>query len=64
MPMLLSVTVPDVGRSKPAQRPNSVVLPLPDGPTMAHVWPVGMSKETLARTVSGLPPLVYVRVRL
>jgi hypothetical protein len=36
-------TVPDVGRSIPASRFSSVVLPLPDRPTMATNSPWAMS---------------------
>src|SRR6266481_5868511 len=32
-------TAPSLGRSSPAQIAISVVLPLPDGPTMAQVQP-------------------------
>src|SRR5690606_30284138 len=58
-----SATEPDVGRSRPAARPRSVVLPLPLGPTMAHVAPSARSNETSSRTVRRRLPLSKVLVR-
>ena len=42
-----------VGASRPAIRPSSVDLPLPDGPTMATNWPAGMVVVSGWRMVSG-----------
>ncbi len=50
-------TEPLVARSSPAQRPSSVVLPLPDGPTMAHVAPAASEKLTSLSTVNSRSPL-------
>ncbi len=41
-----TVTVPAVGRSIPATRFKIVVLPLPDGPTMATSSPAPISRST------------------
>ena len=40
-----------IGVSRPARRPSSVVLPLPDGPTMATNAPCGIENDTSRRTV-------------
>src|SRR5512132_749067 len=44
------VTRPRVGLSKPASRLSKVVLPHPDGPTMATNSPGAMSSEKSFRT--------------
>ena len=52
-----------VGPVEPAHSPRSVVLPLPEGPTMAHVAPASTSNETPSSTVSDRLPLANVLVR-
>jgi len=50
-------TVPDVGKSSPARIASKVVLPEPDGPTIATVWPLSTLKVislTMDNTPSGL----------
>jgi hypothetical protein len=59
----LIATVPDVGVSRPAQRPRRVVLPLPEGPIIAAVDPFAISKLTDDNTVSSPFPDRYVLVR-
>lgn len=49
-------TLPEVGVSSPAHKPNRVVFPLPDGPMMAAVEPLSMWKLTSDRTVSSPVP--------
>src|SRR4051812_19907586 len=44
------MTRPEVGLSKPASRLSSVVLPHPDGPTMATNSPAATSSEKSLRT--------------
>src|SRR5215470_5658591 len=39
------ITCPLVGVSRPANRPRSVLFPLPDGPIMAANWPRGISRS-------------------
>jgi hypothetical protein len=56
------VTVPEVGRSRPARRPSSVVLPLPDGPTIARNPPGSRLKLIFFTTVRSRPPELYVFV--
>ena len=51
---------PVVGASSPAINPSSVLLPLPDGPTMARLRPAGMVRSRGWRMVSGDPPLSTV----
>ena len=55
--------MPCVGVSSPASRPSSVVLPLPDGPTIATKAPCGIENETSRSTASVLSPLRYSLVR-
>ena len=50
--MPFNKTEPDVGRSSPAQSPSKVVLPLPDGPRIAHVLAAGRMNEMSLRTVN------------
>jgi hypothetical protein len=50
-----TVTVPRVGRSRPATRLSSVDLPLPDGPMTATASPAAISSRTPSS--AGLPPL-------
>ena len=57
-----SHTSPLVGRSSPARRPRSVVLPDPDAPTTATASPGSMAKPTSSRIVSGSCPLVTILV--
>jgi len=45
------VTVPEEGVSMPAHRPSNVVFPLPDGPMIAAVDPLEISKLTDDKTV-------------
>jgi hypothetical protein len=45
------------GWSRPAMRPISVDLPLPDGPTMASRSPALTCRSSGCRMVSGWPPL-------
>ena len=52
----------DVGRSRPASSPSSVVLPDPDAPTIATDAPGSTSKLTSSRIVSGASPLVTILV--
>src|SRR3982751_3795267 len=40
------LTLPVVGRSSPARRPSSVVLPEPDAPTIARLAPRSTSRLT------------------
>src|SRR5471030_12279 len=63
--MPASVTDPEVARSSPAHRPSSVVLPLPEGPTMASESPWVRTKLTPFKTVRPGPPCGpgYVLVR-
>jgi hypothetical protein len=61
MSMPSSTIVPDVGASRPAIRPSSVDLPLPDAPVTATVRPCAIVIETGWRIVSGPAPLVTVR---
>jgi hypothetical protein len=49
---------PSLGRSSPAQIAIKVVLPLPDGPTMAHVLPSSMANETSLKTLTICSPLL------
>ena len=44
--------VPALGRSSPASRPSSVVLPEPDAPTIARLAPRATSRLTPSRIVS------------
>ena len=44
--------MPDEGPSNPAQSPRSVVLPLPDGPTIEQLSPSASVNETSCRTFS------------
>ena len=41
-----TVTVPAVGRSMPVIMFSSVDLPLPDGPTIATIWPSSIARST------------------
>jgi len=59
----LKITDPDVGRSSPAHKPRRVVLPLPEGPTMAQREPSSIERDTSRRTVRVLSPLRYVLVK-
>ena len=59
-----SQTSPRVGRSSPASRPSSVVLPEPEAPTTATVSPGSIAKPTSSRIVSGASPLVTILVSL
>src|SRR5437764_2800275 len=56
-------TSPAVGRSSPANRPSSVVLPEPDAPTMATAAPGSTSKLTFSKIDSGSSPLWTILVR-
>src|SRR4051812_18374775 len=58
------VSVPDVGRSMPAIRFSSVVLPLPDGPIKARNEPASTSRSRLSSGVIVAAPFVYDRVSL
>jgi hypothetical protein len=51
-----SHTRPEAGRSSPARRPSRVVLPLPEGPTMARKLPSSRAKVISFNTVRGRPP--------
>ena len=44
------VTRPDCGSKKRGIRPAMVVLPVPDGPTIAATWPGSIRKLTSFRT--------------
>ena len=57
-----SQTRPVVGVSSPANRPSSVLLPLPEGPRMATKEPAGTSSVILFSTGSSRPPDMNVRV--
>src|SRR6185436_18185583 len=48
---------PPLGVSRPAMRPSSVDLPLPDGPVTATTSPAATSRLTPSRIVTGPPPL-------
>src|SRR5512140_3324868 len=50
---------PEVGRSIPAMRFRSVVLPEPDGPMSATKSPSSTLRESLSRTVSTCVSRVY-----
>ena len=50
-----TVTVPAVGRSRPAMRLSSVDLPLPEGPMIAMASPAAISR--LTSSTAGWPPL-------
>src|SRR6267154_6821550 len=52
-------TVPRVGVSRPARRPRRVVLPLPEGPTIATKAPCGIVNVTSRSTASFCSPLMY-----
>jgi hypothetical protein len=52
------VTAPWLGRSRPAQIAINVVLPLPDGPTMAQVLPASMANEISLKTLISCSPLL------
>src|SRR5688500_15848858 len=52
-------TEPPLGVSSPARRPSSVVLPLPEGPTIATSSPCSIVKVTLRSTARWLSPLRY-----
>src|SRR5688572_12111334 len=54
--------LPDVGRSMPAIRLSSVVLPLPDGPISARNVPASTSRSRLSSGVIVAEPLRYDRV--
>src|SRR6266545_554091 len=49
---------PVVGLSSPAIKPSSVDLPLPDGPTIATICFVEMSRDTSSKMVTARPPAV------
>ena len=53
-----NTTAPSLGRSSPAQIAISVVLPLPDGPTIAQVLPSSMTNDTSLRTLTLRSPLL------
>src|SRR5690606_18971529 len=53
------ITFPEVGRSSPASNPSRVVLPLPEGPTMARKPPDSSSRVISLRTVRSWPPDWY-----
>src|SRR5579859_4774102 len=53
---------PLVGTSRPAHKPSSVVLPLPDGPIMERLVPCSAWNETWSSTVSFLSAEKYVLV--
>src|SRR5204863_4792532 len=56
-------TSPAVGRSSPARRPRSVVLPEPDAPTIATAAPGSTSNVTFSRIDSGSSPLCTILVK-
>jgi hypothetical protein len=56
--------VPESGLSRPADNPNKVVLPLPEGPTIAKASPSSTAKEISSRTVRDPDPLEYDFLRL
>ena len=58
------MTSPDVGVSRPARRPRSVLLPLPDEPMMATNSPGSTSKEMPRRISTVRVPLRMVFVKL
>src|SRR2546423_2004168 len=47
---------PEVGASRPATRPSSVDLPLPDGPTTATNWPSGIVRSSSRKIVRRSAP--------
>src|SRR5207249_8248503 len=49
-------TLPAVGESRPAKMCRSVVLPEPDGPTIAKISPSSTAKETPWRATTWFPP--------
>ena len=51
-----TVTVPAVGRSKPAISRSSVLLPQPDAPTRPGTPPAGPSRSIGPRAVTGVAP--------
>ena len=55
-PQLVARTLPALTSQKRAMRFAMVVLPEPDGPTMAHVVPSGMAKLTSCSTVRASGP--------
>ncbi len=58
--MPFSCTDPSEHRSKPAHKPNNVVFPLPDGPTIATVEPASTVKLICSSTVNTRPAARYV----
>ena len=53
--MPFSETDPVVARSRPAQRPSSVVFPLPEGPMIARESP-GIRSNSMSRSTVSVPP--------
>ena len=62
MDMPFKTTEPEVGWSRPAHNPSSVVFPLPEGPRMEQVAPSGSEKEMFLSTVRSPAAVRYVLV--
>jgi hypothetical protein len=58
------MTEPELALSNPAQSPNRVVFPEPEGPTIEKVSPASILKLTLCKTRRLLSPLLYDLVKL
>ena len=54
MVSLVKTILPLVGVSRPAHNPRSVVLPLPDGPTIDTISPLSMVKLISSKTTNSL----------
>lgn len=50
-----TVTSPEVGWSSPASNPSSVLLPLPEGPSMATERPASKAQDKFSSTVRDSP---------
>src|SRR6516162_6622049 len=59
----LTRTLPPVGASSPPRRWSSVLLPLPDAPTIAMRSPRAMASSTPSRTGTCSGPVTYVFLR-
>src|ERR1700694_1381792 len=58
----MTVTVPEVGRSRPATMLAKLVLPEPDGPVTATVSLRATDKDTFSSASTRSPPLSKARV--
>ena len=57
------VTVPELGVSKPASKPNSVLLPEPEAPTIAKLSPAATLKLMSCKICNGAPAKLTLLLR-